>query len=1379
MSGRCGLIRSGCLWSLVMALFAGQDAAAQFFWNSGCGSTDWYGACFVADACGPDLFGCQNNWFPTPACGLSCPQPFPGPGDAVVISTGGGVSLMGAATIASLSCQRPFTLTGTLTVNGIATFTNNVAFNSGGMLGSGVTTIAAGAVLTIGGATTKTVQDRCVNNDALTVWSGSGTLDLSNSAEFVNFGLFFVEGDAVMIYSVGTPTLFDNVGSFIKQNSSGVTLIQGVTFDNGGFVDIESGTLRLATTGTCAGTAGFLLANGTTLELNGSYTFEGGASVSGPGTLLVNGATLTLAGDSIVDVMTFSNGIVTGPGTLSCEAGLVWTGGVMSGSGQTLISFGAVANLAGSGVKSVNGRTITNDSLVHWSGDGAIDLSNGAVFDNYLMFVAENDATLIHTSGAPATFNNFGAFGKSDSLGLTLVQGVVFNNDGLVGLDSGTLRLATTGASTGEFLLGPGTTLELTGSYTFNSETVVGGEGTLRINNATLTVPADVSARYVDFVTGVLTGNGIFTCAESLLWTGGSMSGTGQTRIPFGATGNISGGNLKTATMRTISNEGVTVWQDAGNLSLNNGAIFQNVGLFDAQNNATMIFTAGAPAAFVNTGTFRKCDSSGITRVQDVVFNNVGMVEIETGTLQLATTGTSIGAFALASDTLLEMSSGSHTFNAGAAVTGAGTLRLSNATLTVAADVSASNVAITAGNLTGNGTLTCNQSLLWTAGTMTGMGQTRVAAGAMGTISSGFLKTAQVRTITNQGTTTWLDAGNLDLSNGATFDNAGTFQAANDAVLNFSFGNPATLNNAGTFRKLLSFGVTHVLGVVFNNPGLVDLQTGTLRLSSNGSSSGQYMLGGNTTLELQSGTHTFNAGADVTGPGTLLISGATLNVASDASADTVVLSNGNLSGVANFTCDQSLTWTGGQMTSSGQTIIPAAATLTISGGNLKSMNVRKLSNMGTATWEDPNTISMGNGAMITNSGTFDVENAGFIVFTGGPMSSVTNSGLFRKLSAGLTQLQGVPFTNSGEVDVQMGTLSVLASYTQTGGITKVAAGASLGSSQPIQFQGGVLRGSGTVSGNVNNPGAAVEPGDSPGTLTITGDYTQSAGGTLSIEIAGTAPGTFDRLAVGDVATLSGALNVNIGFVPDVGAEFVILMAGSVLGAFTSVNVPAGMEVEYSASQVRLVVNAPPPPSPLASANPASDNPFLAGTQPFLDVLDTGLGPTVTAGIGGAGTAPQGPVVYSPISVTFSAGPSPTPAPGNISVMCTGGVCPNVTSVSGAGAGPYSISLSAPIPPGQCTTLTFAGTAANQKLQYRSQPGNVSMDALTNTQDLLALIQALNNGQANMAANFARYNINRNVGPNPVNTQDLLRLIQLLNGTLTTQAFNGAGVAACP
>jgi hypothetical protein len=202
------------------------------------------------------------------------------------------------------------------------------------------------------------------------------------------------------------------------------------------------------------------------------------------------------------------------------------------------------------------------------------------------------------------------------------------------------------------------------------------------------------------------------------------------------------------------------------------------------------------------------------------------------------------------------------------------------------------------------------------------------------------------------------------------------------------------------------------------------------------------------------------------------------------------------------------------------------------------------------------------------------------------------------------------------------------------------------------------------------------------------------------------------------------------------------------------------------------------PVTIASANPprAADNPYQPGT-PFLDPLQNRNNTnTVSQGIGATGTPGEGPVQYSAITVTFSGAPSPAPSTGNVTVACTGGTCPTVTSVTPVNATTFTIGLSGVIPALQCTTLTFAGTVAGEKLQYRSQPGNSNLDGFTNTQDLLFLVTGVSSGAANMAGNLARYDIDRS---GAVNTQDFLREVQLLNGVNTTQVFNGTVSAACP
>lgn len=99
--------------------------------------------------------------------------------------------------------------------------------------------------------------------------------------------------------------------------------------------------------------------------------------------------------------------------------------------------------------------------------------------------------------------------------------------------------------------------------------------------------------------------------------------------------------------------------------------------------------------------------------------------------------------------------------------------------------------------------------------------------------------------------------------------------------------------------------------------------------------------------------------------------------------------------------------------------------------------------------------------------------------------------------------------------------------------------------------GGVVIGSGTfpfglTNGGLLNPGEAAE---TPGQLTIGGDYVQTPDGVLEIEISGSDEAEFDRLIIGGEATLSGRLRISLigGFEPENGQEFEIMQAASFTG----------------------------------------------------------------------------------------------------------------------------------------------------------------------------------------------------------------------------------------
>jgi hypothetical protein len=96
---------------------------------------------------------------------------------------------------------------------------------------------------------------------------------------------------------------------------------------------------------------------------------------------------------------------------------------------------------------------------------------------------------------------------------------------------------------------------------------------------------------------------------------------------------------------------------------------------------------------------------------------------------------------------------------------------------------------------------------------------------------------------------------------------------------------------------------------------------------------------------------------------------------------------------------------------------------------------------------------------------------------------------------------------------------------------------------------GTLGGSGVVQGDVNNLGSAMSPGNSPGMLTVDGNYNQASGGTLAIEIGGTQPGVeHDVLNVLGEASLAGTLSVSLidGFTPGGGDTFKVLTAAGEL-----------------------------------------------------------------------------------------------------------------------------------------------------------------------------------------------------------------------------------------
>src|SRR5205085_8584008 len=112
---------------------------------------------------------------------------------------------------------------------------------------------------------------------------------------------------------------------------------------------------------------------------------------------------------------------------------------------------------------------------------------------------------------------------------------------------------------------------------------------------------------------------------------------------------------------------------------------------------------------------------------------------------------------------------------------------------------------------------------------------------------------------------------------------------------------------------------------------------------------------------------------------------------------------------------------------------------------------------------------------------------------------------------------------------------------------------NISATSPMVFNGGTLNGTGTITGDVNNAGGTLSPGLSPGTINITGNYTQGSTATMAIELAGATAGQFDVVNVTGGVTLDGTFSVALinGYVPTNGTSWTPFTFATRIGDFAS------------------------------------------------------------------------------------------------------------------------------------------------------------------------------------------------------------------------------------
>ncbi len=395
--------------------------------------------------------------------------------------------------------------------------------------------------------------------------------------------------------------------------------------------------------------------------------------------------------------------------------------------------------------------------------------------------------------------------------------------------------------------------------------------------------------------------------------------------------------------------------------------------------------------------------------------------------------------------------------------------------------------------------------------------------------------------------------GNLDHVMNIPVTGSGNYTMAGTGTLSVQakMGDvPNVIVNSGVLRINFNGAITN---------GSISVNGGTAQIAAAGEVVSTLTIGttvaGSTLQMLPGGDLTVNSPVTIGTGGTLRFSGGG-NSGGTLFANAIhnngnILFDGSLDHALNAVVTGS-----GDLIMAGTGILALNANNTYSGATIASAGIVKA---GSTTGLSANSAFTVNSTLDLNG--FDstigsLSGTGIVLNNGATAATLTaghdnsNSTFGGVLENGTSVLQ---LTKSGT-----GALTLTGANTYTGTTTinggSLIVDGSIASMQTLVNANGFLGGHGTIGGNVVNSGT-VGQFNSPGTLSITGNYTQNAGGTLQIQIAGLGASQHDLLAVNGHANLGGSLQLvrRGGFNLSPGDQVVFLTANNgVSGNFSNV-----------------------------------------------------------------------------------------------------------------------------------------------------------------------------------------------------------------------------------